>query len=113
MRTCYNCGNNANPTTVGGKRNVLRLNRAAFSEYHPLSHFGFCVKRRQWLENHRIDCRNWSDPCCFDASRVRIHLPRRVDALMLMLDKCRYTLAATGMVVMTAVGLGLTAFIYW
>lgn len=71
MKTCYNCGNSARPETPHGRRNLSAL-KAALHDFHPLEHFAFCVRRKQWLDLARQNCVGWTNPHHFDASKHHV-----------------------------------------
>lgn len=116
MKTCYTCGNKADPATYHGKRNLDRLgrkraNRDPMLDFHPLAHFGFCVRRRLWLDNSRNDCGNWTVPCQFDANRVHIELPGKVKRIVESAYPYRYGLAVSVISVGLVFALSLTAYV--
>lgn len=116
MKTCYTCGNKADPGTYHGKRNLTRLGkerkkRDPLLDFHPLAHFGFCVRRHQWLEDSRVDCANWTHPCEFSANHVHVRFPRKLHRAVERAHKHRYPLTVAATSVGVAVALALTAWV--
>jgi len=89
MKTCFNCGNSTRPETHHGKRN-LKAMRAALNDFHPLEHFAFCARRKQWLDIARRDCVGWIDPQHFDFSKHHVDWRHKVhDVCAKMFDNHR------------------------
>lgn len=93
MKTCFNCGNNADPRNSVGQKVIDRLGGDGLS-FHPLDHFGFCVKRRQWLDIARRNCGNWTDPCKRDLNHIHLPLPPKLAKVAVKARPHRYRIAA-------------------
>lgn len=116
MKTCYSCGNKVDPRTPHGRRNLDHLGRKRgkrdhLLDFHPLAHFGFCARRKVWLDTSRVDCGNWTHPCHFDVNHHHLALPKAFRRLAHKAHVRRYELAVAVLSVGVAAALTMTAYV--